>query len=185
MVAFEHDSTEKPIKSDIDGSENIQERHSDLYSTHNVSRRVPRISTFIEKGATNSKRFETDFSMSVWEPYIKTENSFVTNDFGGIIKRRGRQRSQFEKSDIKIKNYFTEWNKENFEPQTTYQTLNNSLNSINFGPKALTKVLFLLTPRNRIKRNLCISLRAFKKSRNPPKIHSAYPTCTLPPMNKQ
>ncbi len=65
MVAFEHDSVEKPMRSDVDGEENIQERLSDQYSTHNVSRRVPRISTFVEKGATNSKRFQTDFSMSV------------------------------------------------------------------------------------------------------------------------
>ena len=54
-VVFEQESSEKPIQSDISGSENINERMSDLYSRENISNRIPRISSFAEKGATNCK----------------------------------------------------------------------------------------------------------------------------------
>ena len=87
-------------------------------------------------------KFQNDFTMSVWEPSNRDINSFQTNDFWNIVKKRGRQRSQFEKSEVVFKNYFTENNneKENFEPQTTYQTLNSSEMSLSFGPKASNMV---------------------------------------------
>jgi hypothetical protein len=48
--------------------------------------------------------------------------------------------------EVNQKVYYTEYerNKENFEPQTTYQSFNISEYSLNFGPKASNTVSFIL-----------------------------------------
>jgi len=94
--------------------------------------------------------------MSVCEPYRPNINCLSINDFGSIVKKRGRKRPSIEKRDGNINNYFTGCNKENFEPQIKYQTLNRSDHNISFGPKASTKVSIqnIIEFRSRIRNNL-------------------------------
>lgn len=106
-----------PQESDIlikEGDENIQERLSDLYSTaRNVSVRAPKVMT--QCGVTQSRHF------SSYHPELETYNS---------------QSCHNHNSSMVTRSYFTEYNKENYEP---YQTASSEF-YMSFGPKADQKV---------------------------------------------
>lgn len=122
------------------GEENIEERLSDLYSTrNNVSLRAPKIlSRLAEKGVTQSRNFDGSTYVTA-DNYTQQEGS----DFGSLLTFRN---DKFKK-EIDQRVYYTEYerNKENFEPQTTYQSINISEYSLNFGPKASNMVSFYLS----------------------------------------
>jgi hypothetical protein len=140
-------SKDLPSQDTEGGEENIKERLSDLYSTHkNVSVRAPKtISHLSEKGVTQSRHFDNNSYMSITDNFnYANKSTLSTNDFGSFITTTNRQRSRLNQSEIGSRSYFTEYskNKENFEPQTTYQSLNQSDYSLSFGPKATNRVNF-------------------------------------------
>lgn len=143
-------SVEKVVRNDQDknstdaevGEENVEERPSDLYSSYrNVSVRAPRvISSLANSGVTQSRFSNTKKSwMYIWDNEISEyKESIVSNDFWNFndTQNNNFKLKQYVKGSRNYHTDFTNKDKENCDPQTTYQTYKGSAWSISFGPKA-------------------------------------------------
>lgn len=171
-IKIEHNSSEKSMGFETDGSENVKERISDAYASKNESR-IPRTSDFWDKIISLSGRFQDDHYKSVWETYhIKNTDSISTTGFGSFITNRGGKRSQFDKFDPLHRSYCTETGKDkrNFDNQMSCNSFYKSNYSLNFGPKATNSVsdFFCYLYRNLVRNSLVFHP---KKSKNTAESH--------------
>lgn len=122
------------------GEENIEERPSDLYSSYrNVSVRAPRVISSLANSGVTQSRFTS--SKNEWmyicdKQACDNKTSVASNNDFSFIETQNYNLKQYVKGSRNYHTDYTDKGKENWNPQTVYQTYKGNTWNISFGPKA-------------------------------------------------